>query len=406
MAVQSNVQATIAIKEESTFGTAPGATGGQLLRRVSSSLSVAKDTFTSNEVRSDQQISDMRHGMRSARGTIEGELSALTFDLFMQAALRSTFAAPQTVAPADFATGVTIANTTVNGIACSTLTFVGAGNLLTKSFKVGDVVRTTGFTNAANNQTTIGNLRIVALTATVMTVFPQLVASAQQGAGWLVSGSGQKLLCGTTKKSFTIEQSMADASIFELFTGVRVNGFSVNAPPNGVATISWDLMGRAYAQNAAAYFTTPTAETTTGIVSGVDGFLRVNGVEQAVLTGFSLNFTNNMSMAPVIGSTFAPDIFYGRMVATGSVSAYLENPDLVNAFLNEAETDIVATLEASGAAPQSYVNFNMQRVKFTGAQKQLTGDGGVIVQMPFQALLATGGAGTNTDQTTLSIQRA
>jgi hypothetical protein len=108
----------------------------------------------------------------------------------------------------------------------------------------------------------------------------------------------------------------------------------------------------------------------------------------------------------VIGSVVVPDIFYGSMVCTGSVSAYIENADLLNAFLNETEVDLVAQLQASGTAPQDFLAINMQRVKLSGATKTIGPDGGVIAQFPFQALLKTGGAGTAFDNSTLTIQRS
>jgi hypothetical protein len=403
MAVQANVQTTIAFKEETTFGTAPTASGAQFLRRVSSSMAPTKDAFASNEVRSDFQVNDVRHGIRSARGTIEGELSTATYDAWLEALLRGTWTAGVSAAPAQFATGVTVADTVVNGANCSTLTFAGASSLLTLGFKVGDIVRNTGFTAPANNGI---NLRIVALTATVMTVFPRITVAAQQAAGWATAVAGRKLTMGTVKKSFTIEQSLADATLWERFTGVRVGGGTINVQPNGMSTVSWELMGQNFnIGTSAAYFTTPTAETTTGVLSGIDGLIRLNGEEQAVITGLQMNISNNLTMPPVIGATQVPDIFYGRMVVTGTVSAFVEDADLINAFINESEVDLVATLE-TGANPQDFLNFNMQRIKLTGAQKTIGPDGGVIAQFPFQALLKAGGTGTAFDQSTLVIQRS
>jgi hypothetical protein len=403
MAVQASVQTTIAYKAETSFGVQPTAPGAQLLRRVSSSLAASKDTFASNEVRSDFQVNDVRHGIRSVRGNIEGELSNVTYDDWLEALLRGTWAAGSSVAPAQFATGVTIANTTLNGVACSNLTFVGGGNLLTLGFKIGDMVRGTGLTNAANNGI---NLRIVNLTGTVMTVFPQLAVTAQQAAGWSITTPGRKLTMGTQKRSFTIEQAMADATLWERFTGVRVGGATFNVQPTGMSTVSWELMGQNFVIGTASqYFTSPASETTTGVLSGIDGNLRLNGEEQAVVTGLQINFSNNLSMQPVIGSQQVPDIFYGRMVVTGTVSAYLEDADLINAFVNESEIDLVAVLE-TGANPQDFLSFNLQRIKLTGAQKTIGPDGGVIAQFPFQALLKAGGTGTAFEQSTLTIQRS
>lgn len=401
MAIQANATATVAYKAETTFGVDPGDTGAQLLRRVSSSLNLNKDSFASNEVRSDLQIADMRHGGRSARGTIEGELSNATYDAFFEAALGGAWASGVSVSPSDFATGVTIA--TSGGT--STLTFAGAGgSLITKGFKVGDIVRATGLTTAGNNNK---NLRIVALTATVMTVFPAIAAATQQASGWAVAVAGKKLLMGTTKRSFTMEQSYPDVSTFERFNGVRVGGFTVGVQPNGMSTVSWEMLGQnGLAPYGSAYFTSPAAETATGILSGIDGALRLNGVEMGIVTGLQMQMTNNLSIQPVIGSTIAPDVFVGRKVVTGSVSAFLDGVGLLQAFEAETEMDIVAVLQASGNAPQDFLSFSMQRVKFSAGTKSIGPDGGVVVQFPFQALLKQGGSTTTFDQSTLAIQRS
>ena len=402
MPIQSNVNSTLAFKVESTLGTPAGASGAAYLRRVSSTLSANKDVFASNEVRTDQQVSDVRHGGRSVRGSIDGELSTATYDEFIQAALRGTWAAGVSVAPADFATGVTIANSGTG----SSLTFAGAGNLITKGFKVGDIVRGANLTNGANNGV---NVRITALTATVMTVYPQLIATGQQAASWSFAVQGSKLTMGVTKRSFTIEQAHPDISISERFVGCRIGGLSVNMPPNGVATCSFDVMGldaSIMTSGSYPYFTTPTAAGNTGVLTGIDGAIRLNGVEQAVITAAQLNYTNNLSMTPVIGSVISPDIFYGREVVTGTVSAYLQDETLINAFLNETEVDLVLVAEEAGTANVGFLAFNMQRVKLNGAQKTIGPDGGVICQFPFQALLRSGGTGTVYDQSTLTIQRS
>jgi len=70
MSLAEGVQATVAYKAyatgvitantKATSSSDPGASGGQLLRRVSSSLKFQKDTYKSAEVRADRQIADAR----------------------------------------------------------------------------------------------------------------------------------------------------------------------------------------------------------------------------------------------------------------------------------------------------------------------------------------------------------
>jgi hypothetical protein len=400
MALQPNINARVVYKAESAFGTAPANTGGQILRRVRSSLVLNKDGFAPNEVRSDAQVADYRHGSRSVRGSIEGELSTATYDDLIEAAVRGTWATGVSCAPADFATGVT-----PNGTS-GTFTFAGAGSLITKGFKIGDVVAFTGLTGS--NTTT--NFRIVGLTATVMTVMPKPTTQAQVAAGWTCAVRGKKLLFGLNTPSFTFEQAMPDVDVSKLLTGCRVGGFALNAQPNGNATISFDVLGQnqqILTGASSPYFPSPSVETTTGVLTAIDGSVRVNGSDVAIATALQINMTNNLSNQQVIGSTYSPDIFYGKSVVTGTLSAFLADETLINVFLNESNIDVAALMSGPAAATlPDFLGFSMQNVKFTGCTDQLETDGGVIAQFPFQALLKTGGAATTYDQSTLVIQRS
>ena len=84
---------TIAYKAETTFGTAPSASGAQSLRRVQSTLDLTKETYQSNEIRRDFQLADFRHGVRRVEGRISGELSPATYKDFIECALKRNFAA-------------------------------------------------------------------------------------------------------------------------------------------------------------------------------------------------------------------------------------------------------------------------------------------------------------------------
>jgi hypothetical protein len=75
MAYATGVAKQLTYKAESTWGTVPAASGAQALRRVTSNLALKKQTYQSNEIRPDYQVSDMRHGVRSVEGSISGELS-------------------------------------------------------------------------------------------------------------------------------------------------------------------------------------------------------------------------------------------------------------------------------------------------------------------------------------------
>jgi hypothetical protein len=396
MPLQSNVNVTLRYGAESTFGVA-SSDAGRLLRRASSTIAPSKDSFTSNEVRSDQQVSDVRHGTRRAQGVLTGDLSLESYDDFFAAVMRSSWVA-----------GVTASQATLLSVTASnsagTFTF-GGGSLLTAGFKVGDVFRFTLGVPAANLNR---NFRITSLTGTVMGVFPKPTDMASQSS-FTLGVRGRKLLMGTAMPSFTIEQNMPDLDITELFTGMRVGELALSLTPAGVATANFSFQGRDFEVRnlaQAPFFTSPVAETTTGVLSGVQGNVSFNGAVSSVVTQLDLSVNLNLSSQPVVGSQVVPDIFYGRSVVTGNISAFIEDISLLNAFINESEIDIVAQLDAAGADPKDFLTINMQRVKLTGLNKTIGPDGGVMASFPFQALLKPGGTGTAFDQSTVVFQRS
>ena len=128
----SDIFRQLAYKVESTYGTAPAASGAQLLRRVGSTLDLDKDTYQSNEVRTDYQIADYRHGVRRVAGQVSGELSAGTYKDFVAALLKRDFAA---------VTAITGASITIAGSGPTYTLTRGAGSWLSDGIKNGDVIR-------------------------------------------------------------------------------------------------------------------------------------------------------------------------------------------------------------------------------------------------------------------------
>jgi hypothetical protein len=77
---------------EVTYGTTPATPALKAIRHVGCSLAIAKGSMVSEELRSDRQIVDFRHGTRQVGGEISGELSHNAYDDFLQAVLGGTWA--------------------------------------------------------------------------------------------------------------------------------------------------------------------------------------------------------------------------------------------------------------------------------------------------------------------------
>lgn len=399
MAIATGVAKVVQYKAESAWGTAPGASGAQILRRVKSTLNLKKDTYQSNEVRSDYQVADFRHGVRSVAGSISGELSPGTYKDFMAAAVRRAFTA---------VTSITGASITIAAAGSGYTLTRAAGSYLTDGIKVGQVVRlTAGSFNASNLNKNLHVITVTALVCTVLVVNASAMVAEGPIASATMAVTGKVTyapLTGHTDPSFAIEHWHSDIAQSELFLGNKLQRLALGLPPTGMATVNLDFMGKDITAATSAYFTSPTAASTTGVAAAISGVCTVGGVAVALLTGLNLNIAANMSATPVVGSNTYPDIFEGRIVVSGDMSVYLQDATFRDYFLNESEVAASVVLAANGLAAADFISLSLPRIKF-GASDKDDGESGLIQSMPFQALLATsGGAGISNEQTTLYMQ--
>lgn len=376
----------------------PGVTGGQILRRVSSSLKLAKDTYQSAEVRVDRQIADFRHGTKRVTGGINGEFSPGTYWDFIEAALRTTDAAAITADNNDFTSATFDA-------AASNVVF-GGGDAHVKGFRIGDIIQFTNLAVSANNSI---NFLITSMSGSNRTLglYPAPTTETADVA-FNVTAVGRSLYMPSTgfvSRKFAIEHWFDDIDIARLFTECRVEGFNIQLPPSGLTTIDFTFMGRdmeVYSDSNSPFFSGPTDVGTAGILAAVNGVLLVGGTRVGVVTGLNVQAALGGSSDPVVGQNYVPEIFLGRLNVTGQLTAMLEDVTLINDFKNETEISILAMLTTTSAADSPAVSIYLPRVKLGDADVAVTGEGAQIITAPYQALkFATAAAGV--DATTLRI---
>lgn len=365
----------------------PGSSGGQILRRVSSTLNLAKDTYQSEEVRADRQIADFRHGVRRVTGAITGELSPATWFPFFEATDRATATA-----------AISLSNTELTSAAAdnatSKFTF-GGGDPVASGLRVGDVIRFTNLSESANNNTNFLIVSFGGASNRDVTVYP---APTTMGADttFNLSRPGKATsppASSHVSRKFAFEEYGSDIDISRLFLECRVAGYRLSLPATGIARVEVSVLGRAMevlTGASAPFFASPTAATTTGACAAVNGLLRVNGTTVGVVTGLDITHDLAATADAVVGQNFVPEIFLGRNNVSGTVTAFFEDATLINNFTAEDEVNILAYLTASSAVNAEAVTVYLPRVKFGGADRQTSGEGGQVLTLPFQALLYQG----------------
>ncbi len=380
--IARGVSKRLAYKKESVWGTPAGATGAKTLRRVTANFNLTKETYESAEIRSDMQISDFRHGVRSAEGSLNGELSPSAYADFMQSVVARDFSAGGTTTGAS----LTIA------VAGSFFTITrAAGSWLTDGFYVGNVVRLAGA--GFNPANVANNLLVVSMSATVLTV--RVLSGTPLVAEGPIAASGVSVagkityapLTGHTDDSYTIEEWYSDIAQSEVYTGNKVGTMSVQLPATGLVTCDFSFMGKNLEQKGTSqYFTTPTAAGTNGILASVSGAMVVNGQPVALITSMDFSVERGLEAANVVGSNFAADVFTGRIRVTGNFSTYFQDGVFRDYFDAESKISLVVALSTGVEKDAEVISFSFPLIKLGSATKA-DGELGIVQDHSFTALL-------------------
>jgi hypothetical protein len=369
---------------ETTFGTTPAGTY-QALRHTNCSLALTKDGFQSNELRDDRQISDFRHGVLRVGGDIGIEFSYSEFDDMLEAALFGEWS--DNVLKA----GTTAKSFTMRRRFADILLDGFFTGCMVNSFNLSipaNAMVTGGFGLVGKSASYSGSLHTVTITATNE-------CTSAEDATVTVAGV-ETTVALTTSEDDTTEVATAIATALDAVSGYTATSSSA------VVTLTYPAVDGVYAVSYSAGTTGATATVGTPAVTDADasathspfdsftGVLQENSSTIAVITSIELNLQNGLEPTFVVGSNSTPSITPGRSNLTGTVSAYFENKTLLDKFINETESSIELEL---GSTSNKY-DIEIPRIKYTGGENPASGEGPIVINMPFQALYDSG-EGTN-----------
>lgn len=397
MAIAVGTKKVLSYKKETSWSVLAGNTGGKQLRRVTADFNLVKEAYQSDEILVSRQILDARHGIRSAEGTLNGELSAGSYSDFMQSIVARDFTSVSALS------AVSSTVTAVGGV----YTLVrAAGSWITSGLRVGMIIRCTGLTATADNNK---NLVVASLTATNAVVVPLNGATlTAQGTATSITVSVPGKVTyvpstGHTDDSYTFENWFSDIAQSEVYTGVKTSSMSVQLPATGLATVDFGFVGKDLAQKGTSqYFTSPTAQGTTGILAAVNGAVVVDGAVVALITSADFSVERATENATAVGSNSLAEIFTGRITASGNLSVYFQDAAFRNYFDNETPVSLVFSMTQDSTAASNVVSFVLPKVKL-GSFTVADGELGLVAQTSFTALLndvTTGGL----EATTVMIQ--
>jgi hypothetical protein len=292
--------------KEVTFGTTPATPAMTLIRHTGTTLGLGKEALQSDEIRSDRQIADFRHGNKSVTGDISAELTYGAFDDLIEAALGGTWATDTPSAGID------------------------------------------------------------------------------------------QLKVGETLSSFTIRRFFSDITQYQVFTGVRFATMSVSVQPNQISTVTFGCNGQDMTTTNISGATQNAANTNTPFSGQEVGSIKEGGATVAGITGIEFTLDNGLDSAFELGSDVTGEHVIGRSNVTGTVTAYFQDQSLLNKFVNETESSVEFTQQDIDG---NTLRFVFPKIKYTGGQPDVSGEGPIILSLPFQAIY------DSTDDTNFYIER-
>jgi hypothetical protein len=260
------------------------------LRVTGIGVNLSKDSFQSQELRSDRHISDLRHGMFNVSGDISVELSYGSFDDLIESAMYSEWETDDTI------------------------------------------------------------------------------------------------VTGTTEKSFTLQKHFSDITQYHVFPGCIVNTWGINVTPNGLITSTFNVIGETMNTAATPTISGASAKSAYSPFDSFSGTLTEGGVANALITSIDFSISNNIQTLPIIGSNKTTGLVDGRANITGTVSAYFANSTLLAKFINETESSLSFQITDGTRS----FTFLMPRIKYSGGDVPVSGEGPIVMNMPFQALYDSG----------------
>lgn len=380
---------------------AAGGAGAQILRRVEGVFTTEADTFESDEVTPTFQTTDVQVGQQRARGSLRGRFSGKTYQDFIAAFCRQAFQAAPT-------TGALI---TVTAAVASPQYVRAAGSFITDGFRVGQVVKWTGWAApaAANNDR---YFLITALTALQMTgVHLDATAVIAKAAGDNVTCTlaGKQTWIpqsGHTTELFTFEDYHPDMTVTEseVFYNMFGSSLAIAQDPKGYMGMDFGFMGRAQQNSSGApYFVGPTAITSTRLHNLLDGALYLGGTKVADVTGLTLNLDQQAELAPATyGTRYPGGVAPGRIKIGGSLAALWTDKTLRDNFITRTKFALIGVSRAAALAQSDTAVIVLPSVTLTSADKS-DGQTG-FVSRNYNLMADNNVAGSGADQSSFSFQ--
>jgi hypothetical protein len=351
-------------KKEVTYATNPGGTADFRLRLTGEGLKQVTESTRSDEIDPTRQTSDIIRKGIGVAGPVNGRFSCASYDEVLRALWMAATWSAEVVT-----SGVNLQAT------AATQRFTRASGDFTATsppHAVGMWIKTSGFTNPANN----GWFKITAVAATTLDVTGPTAIVDEASAPSRTIKLGSQIVNGTQLDSFSLYRDYTDLSTtFELFKGCCFDKGVLTIPTNDMFSIVFDVLGKIATSETSAPFAV-TAAGTNPILESIDHVpyfaegpasgsppTFVNSVAAIVDGTFELG--NNLRQRLQVGTLGPLSIGKGQCDVRGAVRVYFQTAAMFNKYLAWTNTNLFFVLSDG---TRSYV-LDLPRVKLSDGER-------------------------------------
>ena len=209
----------------------------------------------------------------------------------------------------------------------------------------------------------------------------------------------EALLCGTwdnnvlvngvVRRSFSLFRNFKDVDSSKLpyftYVGCEYNTMTLSISTEAIVTVNFGIVGANQLEPSATVPTGATFEDplTTEPMDSFSGSIKEGGVESAVVTEIELSIENGIAPRYVVGSKKSIKQSIGKFKVSGTLTAYFEDATLIGKYLREEASSLEITV--TDGMPDNQYTFLLPKIKFTGGQPDVGGEGPITLSMPFTA---------------------
>ncbi len=349
-------------KEEDNWGVVPSQTDATNLRRANASFDVVTEIYTSDEILGVNQIRQVTHGLRNAKGSIKAELSAGTYAKLIANTIASSYSHDVDILDLSIKIEQNLSDSTTYDITRQ------LGSWVVDGFTAGTVVRLDGPLLNVNNK--LNNLYICSLTETVLTVYPLNAIGLTIQSSFVypnrcytVGAIAYAKKTDQVDKSFSVEERDHKLNTYELYSGNKVKSFEVSTEvQSGLPKIDFELLGRDLVRKESTQYFNDVAYSSTQVVSPVCTKAFIDNSLIGVMTGLTLRVERELQPNHIVGSKQSIAISESMLNVSGSFTVYFKDASLKQRYYNETTCSLTVVFADSLAKDAQVISFCLPKV--------------------------------------------